>query len=68
MVLQGEEWGCKESVVLLDDAAEMEDRDYAESFADVQHDFISLKMLPSVCEHLLRFLSCAQVSGALSEV
>jgi hypothetical protein len=48
-------------VVLLDDAAEMEDRDCAESFADVQHDFISLNLMPKVCEHLMHFLSGVQV-------
>lgn len=67
MLVQGAEWGCKESVVLLDDAAEMEDLENAESFADVQHDFISLNMLPKVCEYLLQFLSCSQVSALSSE-
>ncbi len=47
-------------MVLLDDAAEGEDsgRDIdAEWFADVQHDFMSLNMLPKVCGRLLQFLS-----------
>ena len=54
---QGLEWGCEGSVVLLDDAAEAENRDDADWFADVQHDFMSLKMMPKVCEHLLHFVS-----------
>ena len=57
---QGVEWGCEGSVVLLDDASVGEDggRDVdAEWLDDVQHDFMSLNMLPSVCEHLLQFLS-----------
>jgi hypothetical protein len=58
--MQGFEWGCEGSVVLLDDAAEAEDSGRhtdAEWFADVQHDFMSLNMLPKVCERLLQFLS-----------
>ena len=43
--------------MLLDDAAEAENRDDADWFADVQHDFMSLKMMPKVCEHPLHFVS-----------
>ncbi len=55
-------------MVLLDDASVGEDggRDVdAEWLDDVQHDFMSLNMLPSVCEHLLQFLikhqSCFEI-------
>jgi hypothetical protein len=58
--VQGVEWGCEGSVLLLDDASVGEDggKDIdAEWLADVQHDFMSLNMLPKVCERLLQFLS-----------
>ena len=61
---QGVEWGCEGSVVLLDDASVGEDGGGdldAEWLADVQHDFMSLNMLPKVCEHLLQFLSTNHV-------
>jgi hypothetical protein len=66
-VVQASEWGCEGSVVLLDDAAEGEDGGCdpnAEWVADVQHDFMSLIMLPKVCEHLLNFLSSLHDAAA----
>jgi len=48
-------------VVLLDDAAEAENRGDADWFADVQHDFMSLNMMSKVCERLLQFLSSEHV-------
>lgn len=65
--MQASEWGCEGSVVLLDDAAEGEDggRDLdTEWVADVQHDFMSLIMLPKVCENLLHFLSSVHDDAA----
>ena len=65
MVVQAREWGCDGSFVLLDDAAEGESFGGAydeEWLADVQHDFMSLSMLPKVCEHLICFLSSEQVA------
>ncbi len=53
--------------MLLDDAAEGEDGGCdpnAEWVADVQHDFMSLIMLPKVCEHLLNFLSSLHDAAA----
>jgi hypothetical protein len=64
--LQGVEWGCADREVLLH-AAQMEDRGCPECFADVQHDFMSLHMLPKVCEHLQQFFSSARVAASLSE-
>ena len=43
-------------MVLLSDPAEAENRESVDWFADVQHDFMSINMLPKVCELLLQFL------------
>ncbi len=62
---QAVEWGCEESVVLLDDAVEGEDSGHAheeEWFADVQHDFMNLCMLPKVCGLLLEFLRSEHIA------
>ena len=43
--------------MLLHAAAEEEKRDDADWFADVQYDFMGLKLMPKVCEQLLQCLS-----------
>ena len=42
---------------MLHAAAEEENRDDVDWFADVQNDFMGLKLMPKVCERLLQCLS-----------
>ena len=54
---QALECGCEGSVLVLHAAAEEENRDDVDWFADVQNDFMGLKLMPKVCERLLQCLS-----------
>jgi hypothetical protein len=63
---QGLGCGCEGSVVMLHAAAEAENRDDVDWFADVQHDFMGLRMMPKACEQLLQCLSSGHLQSNIN--